>query len=167
MHAARYYRHGDPMIVLLDGSARTPGSHGYVTLVRRGHPLADAGGRVYEHRLVLWEQVGGTDQECAWCGDTVAWFAQVRSRRLVVDHVDTNRSNNSPTNLVPACHPCNVRRTGLYKLEWTHCPNGHEYTPANQVASVRDSRKCKECRRERQRRYEARKRAGLVGTAGK
>lgn len=159
MHYTRWSRHGDPLAIIRDGSSTSQASHGYIWARAAGHPLAMQNGGTYQHRLVLWDKIGPGSHPCAWCGDPVDWFGGTPATRLEVDHIDANRANNDPANLAPSCHHCNVNRNGIYKLKWTHCPNGHEYTPENQVASVRDHRKCRECRLERQRRYEARKRA--------
>ena len=40
----------------------------------------------------------------------------------------------------------------------THCPQGHEYTPANTYTSAKGSRVCRQCNNEAQRRYRERKR---------
>lgn len=48
---------------------------------------------------------------CRWCESLVDWAHGVDEGALVVDHLDHNRGNNDPSNLVPSCHPCNsVRR---------------------------------------------------------
>ena len=83
---------------------------GYRIVKAHGHPLAGKDGRVYEHRLVLWEKVGESDQQCAHCASSVSWFAKEHKRKLVVDHLDGNVSNNDPANLAPSCHGCNSHR---------------------------------------------------------
>lgn len=76
------------------------------------HPLSDSYGHVLEHRLILWEKVGSADQMCHWCGRTVSWLLPQpnQSGRLVADHVNGDRLDNHPENLVPACRGCNANR---------------------------------------------------------
>lgn len=81
-------------------------SHGYNVLHDKTHPMADHRGWVYEHRVVLYAQIGPGSHPCAHCGKTVTWGVN-----LEVDHLDWNRANNDPTNLVASCHGCNTRRT--------------------------------------------------------
>jgi hypothetical protein len=44
----------------------------------------------------------------------------------------------------------------------THCPHGHEYSPENTRIGSKGGRLCFTCKGEWQRRYRARKKAGLV-----
>jgi len=75
------------------------------------------------HRIVLFKKIGWGPHLCHWCGDHINWTEGARASGtwggvLVVDHVDHDRANNRPSNLVPACFTCNVGRTkkraGLY-----------------------------------------------------
>lgn len=100
---------------------RSAHSSGYVRVMVKGHPLADRSGYVLEHRQVLYDRLGPHPQSCYWCGVQVAWapgpFRKGASRlRLVVDHLDGNKANNSPENLVVACNDCNGNR-GLF-MRW-------------------------------------------------
>lgn len=70
------------------------------------HPLADARGRVYEHRIVLFAQIGWMRVPCFWCGCGIS-FAE----KLVPDHLNHDRQDNRPVNLVPSCNSCNAGRT--------------------------------------------------------
>lgn len=81
---------------------------GYVKLRRHDHPLADSDHYVFEHRKVLFDVLGSGTQECFWCGLALDWKA------LVVDHLNENKQDNSPENLVPACNKCN-RARGQFK----------------------------------------------------
>lgn len=78
----------------------------YRSLTRRNHPLADKRGKVTEHRMVLYDTVEGSRLPCFWCGTPLEW-----KDNLVVDHLNHNRHDNSPTNLVPSCNSCNCGRT--------------------------------------------------------
>ena len=69
------------------------------------HPLADHG-QVFEHRVVLHAKIGGVEHRCTWCTRPVRWA----DGSLHVDHLDGDRQNNDPSNLVPACLVCNLAR---------------------------------------------------------
>lgn len=85
----------------------TPG--GYRLLYMPKHPIATQAGSVLEHRFVCWEISGSGPTPCNWCGRGLGWF-DVFPTKLIVDHVDGNRLNNHPSNLVPACKSCNGSR---------------------------------------------------------
>jgi hypothetical protein len=65
---------------------------------------------VREHRVALFEKLGPGDHPCHWCGMQLAWFGR-QSERICTDHLDFNRLNNDPSNLVPACLDCNAKRS--------------------------------------------------------
>lgn len=73
---------------------------------RPEHPLADIRGRILEHRMVLFGQIGFLAVPCFWCGVRLQFGVN-----LFVDHLDFDRHNNVPMNLVPACNGCNAGRT--------------------------------------------------------
>jgi hypothetical protein len=77
-----------------------------------GHPLASTTGRALVHRVVLYNETGPGPHPCHWCGTSVRWESTYPRDvdALVVDHVDHDRHNFQPTNLVPSCNPCNSRR---------------------------------------------------------
>lgn len=104
-HKMRKHRYGDPL-VSKDRRGRTYStSHGYVKQGRPDHPLSNAKGEVYVHRATLYDSIGPGAHSCHWCGGEVTWGID-----LEVDHVDSDRSNNELSNLVPSCHGCNTRR---------------------------------------------------------
>ena len=88
----------------------------------KGHPLADKGGRVHKHRLVLWDKLLGRGAPCHWCYRALIWR---RSRSgtdtLNADHLDGNQKNNSADNLVPACRGCNGNRVQYRALKQCVC----------------------------------------------
>jgi hypothetical protein len=93
---------------------RTLGTNGYVRISKQEHPLA-INGWLYEHRMVLYDLIGSGAHACHWCGKAVVWVKGKCSKgSLVPDHLDGDRTNNSPENLVPSCNPCNAAR-GLFQ----------------------------------------------------
>lgn len=90
------------------------------------------------HRLVLEAFVGPCPEEMEGC------------------HADGDPANNALANLRWDTRSANqadaVRHGAHASVKKTHCPQGHEYTPAN---TTRDgsSRKCRECSRRHSRNY--------------
>lgn len=78
----------------------------YKMRMRPKHPLADRRGRVYEHRAVLFDCLSGGRLPCFWCGTPLEWLVN-----LFVDHLNHDRHDNRPENLVPSCNGCNAGRT--------------------------------------------------------
>lgn len=80
-----------------------------------GHPLSDAKGNIPYHRFVLYEKLGQPDAtKCHWCGYILCWKTGLSEAYLYVvnaDHLDSNKSNNDPSNLVPTCWWCNSNRS--------------------------------------------------------
>lgn len=78
---------------------------------------------------------------------------------LVLDHLCRNRACCNPEHLEPVTNRENVLRGigfAAVNAAKTHCPQGHEYTPENTYVSRRGQRKCRTCKRARDR---ARRRA--------
>jgi hypothetical protein len=85
--------------------------HGYVIVHAPAHPLANAHGWQFEHRIVLYDNIGPGTHACHWCKRPVSWALHYNGDGgLGVDHVDRVRTNNSIANLVPCCRSCNCKR---------------------------------------------------------
>ena len=82
-------------------------SGGYVKLCRPDHALADKSGNVFEHRQVAYDAALGVCPGCHWCGKELEWSA------AVIDHLDEDKQNNVPSNLVVACNDCNRARGSI------------------------------------------------------
>lgn len=85
---------------------------GYVRLTMEDeHPLASRVGHLLEARKVLYDKIGPGSHLCHWgCGRLLEWGG---STGICADHVDGNRINNDPENIVPSCNPCNGKRASL------------------------------------------------------
>lgn len=90
----------------LDFVARKLSKKRYKMVVVVGHPIAMKRGRVFVHRMNLFDQVNGSRLPCFWCGSPLEW-----GKNLFVDHLNHDKHDNSLTNLVPACNGCNAGRT--------------------------------------------------------
>lgn len=101
-------------------SGRYLSEDGYWVLTgMQGHPLVLGRsvregvrrGEVLEHRMVLWAALGCKSVECVhdchWCKAELSWSGQ---NKICADHINGDRGNNCPENLVASCLPCNVRR---------------------------------------------------------
>lgn len=108
-------------------------SHGYVLAKAKGHVLSRGGARAYAHRLAFYEANGEGPFSCHWCGVRVTWAD------MHVDHLDDDKKNNDPRNLVSSCPVCNQQR-GHHKQVATNRAktgiefNGEKLTP-NEWAS--------------------------------
>jgi hypothetical protein len=102
----------------------------YVRYQYREHPLANRGGQVSRHRVVLWQAMGldwddlGVPVACHWCGYRVPWTDRRGPEYCVnVDHLNIpagERMADTPNNLVPSCGWCNKTRAKLIKAGVEH-----------------------------------------------
>lgn len=117
-HMRRIQRNGRPD--RLGPKYRYVDGHGYVWvhIPARSHPLSE-GLRIYEgnrvrimeHRLVLFDSIGPGSHPCNWCDQIVDWGMPPKTLgSLVVDHLNWDRADNNPDNLVPSCERCNTLR---------------------------------------------------------
>ena len=111
MHYFRIMRNGVSDIVNTRKYRQTQ-STGYQLLDEPNHPMAQAGGYVYEHRLVLFNKLGYSITSCDLCGNVWSWDDLYKSH---VDHIDEDRTNNDISNLRPLCNSCNTRRNPKIK----------------------------------------------------
>jgi 5-methylcytosine-specific restriction endonuclease McrA len=86
-------------------------SDGYIATAQTGHPLARSKGQVQAHRLILFAKIGFGPHLCHWCRKPISWGYHVGPDTIVADHLDENRANNAPENLVPSCNRCNAARS--------------------------------------------------------
>jgi HNH endonuclease len=112
MHYHRKYRHGSVDRVSRDAGITTVRGR-YKMKYVPGHPLAGANGKAYVHRLVLHTVLGPGAHACHWCSTAVLWeTVEGDPAQLHVDHLNGQRDDNRPENLVPSCKSCNVARAG-------------------------------------------------------
>lgn len=97
----RGHHDGVPTKGSLDGD-------GYKILCNQyDHPLA-RNGQLEEHRKVLYDKIGPGPHYCHWnCGKLLEWRD---ANELISDHLNGDKLNNDPENLVPSCRSCNVAR---------------------------------------------------------
>lgn len=76
-------------------------------------------GREYVHRVVLLAKIGPGEHPCHWCSGMVSWDKPWPDDpdSLCVDHLDGNKRNNDPANLVPSHGACNTRRAAVATAE--------------------------------------------------
>lgn len=134
-HYHREYRHGN-IDANFHGLKTAPEGR-YRTQYDPRHPLASANGIVYVHRSVLHSLIGPGPHECHWCGVQVNWSLTVgASDYLQVDHLDENKENNNPGNLVPSCNRCNTTRSTQKKHDIVRAMGG--WSRNDTIAMLKD-----------------------------
>lgn len=88
-------------------------SHGYVRVKAKGHPRSLGASRAYAHRVAFTEANGEGPFSCYWCQKAVTWAD------MHVDHLNDDKQDNRPVNLVAACGVCNQQR-GHHKVMAKH-----------------------------------------------
>lgn len=111
MHSNRLRRgtdlHAPPTRASGEGTINV---HGRLIMFRPEHPLANAKGCVINARLVLFAKIGYGPHRCHWCTAHVLWRIEDVNLRLEADHVDGDKLNDDPANIVPSCKACNIGR---------------------------------------------------------
>lgn len=104
MHYHRLYRTG--ALELRAPQAAREHSGGYIVRCAPGHPLVARLKKPYEyeHRIVYYDAHGEGPFPCFWCSKEVTWDT------LHIDHLDDEKKNNRPDNLVASCPVCNQAR---------------------------------------------------------
>lgn len=120
-HYTRFKKHGSVWETRrAEAGAGNINYAGYKRITRKGHPIAQSGGRIFEHRYVLYEAIGPGFHPCHHCNKQVSWdYSQANNTDLclVVDHLDFDRLNNNISNLVPSCFNCNSYRWRTRRIQ--------------------------------------------------
>lgn len=175
-HYRRWEAHGDPLTILTD----------------RGRPLIERFHNRYtvvDSGCWLWDTGRGVAKASGYASFAISHTRTVRAHRWsyehfvgpipdgwTVDHECHNRDTSckggptcihrrcvNPEHLVAKPLRDNLmggQAPSAINARKTHCPKGHPYDGTGS----KGERLCKRCRAEDQRRFQARKRAGLVGT---
>lgn len=72
------------------------------------HPMSTkTSGMLYEHRMVAYDARNGICEPCFWCGKELEW------ENCVIDHLNEDKHDNRPENLLIACTHCNRARGAM------------------------------------------------------
>lgn len=74
------------------------------------HPLCGVNGYLAKSRFILYEKIGPGLHPCTWCKKPLVWQKGLSSNGIEADHLNWNRLDDQPNNLVPSCGVCNKRR---------------------------------------------------------
>lgn len=86
---------------------------GYALVHAPGHPLTQRNNYVFEHRKIVYDDIGDIVPDCELCGVSLNW----NSARI--DHIDRDIQNNDRSNLRPLCNTCNT---------WRDMPPSHTFS---------------------------------------
>jgi len=108
-HYFRQMRNGSTDLKVTTRKYRQSNPAGYQLLHEKDHPLATKNQYVYEHRLVIYNHLGGQIKPCEICGTPETW------ETCHIDHIDNDVTNNNIENLRVSCRACNVMRGHVAK----------------------------------------------------
>lgn len=66
--------------------------------------MAGKRGAIFVHRQVAFDDRAGVCGPCYWCGIALEW------KQAHIDHLNDNKADNLPANLVVSCANCNKLR---------------------------------------------------------
>lgn len=115
LHYDRMRRYGRLDNIKAKAGSGYTRNNGYRARYNPTHVLSKNCNWVYEHRLVLFEEIGYGPHQCSICGTLINWGYD-----LQVDHIDFDRQNNALENLRPTCGPCNRQRRNFLTTQ-TEC----------------------------------------------
>jgi hypothetical protein len=106
------------------------------------HPLATKRGYVQTSRATLYQRLGPGAHPCHWCQKPLSWDRDTRRKghRLLVDHLDSDPTNDTSANLVPCCNRCNTRRNHPANIQ-----PGEVTAPSGRFRTRGVSLVCAEC----------------------
>ena len=117
MYYHRWYRHGSVDKVSRGSGVTVSLGRRYKRMRAVGHPVADANGMAYVHRVVLFDEIGPGPHVCHWCDVEVDWLPRGMPGELQVDHLNNDGADNRAENLVPACRDCNAGRGAQRRMD--------------------------------------------------
>ena len=90
-------------------------SKGYILVAAAGHPVASrVNGYAYEHRKIFYDAYPAGPFACHYCEDELVWDTQPsETNRVLISHLDNDKTNNDLTNLVPSCLVCSRARSRM------------------------------------------------------
>lgn len=113
MHYTRVRRTGEvgnSASLRRDYGTGSVNEYGYMVVYCKSHPMATSQGKLLVHRGVLYNAMGEGPHPCHWCRKSLPWRGTSAADCINVDHLDFNKLNNSPSNLVASCLDCNTKR---------------------------------------------------------
>jgi hypothetical protein len=112
---------------------------GYVAIECAGHPVANASGWQFEHRVVLYDAIGPELYPCHYCWRLLSWDLHYNAPGgMGVDHLDYDTTNNKIENLVPCCRSCNCARRRKRTFTCEQC--GDQFSTAGHGAKFCSSK---------------------------
>lgn len=175
-HYTRWQRHGDPLVLVADRSLAPPKER-FLEKVNFDGPLpgedtlAAGLGRCHLWTAGTYDGYGRFWMNGRTINAHVAAyiiFVGDAPPHLVADHLCRRRECVNPSHVEWVTNEENVKRGDGITAKWarsTHCIHGHEFTPENTYRDRR-GRSCRTCRRIRDRKYKAMRKASVIPAEG-